>query len=441
MYMSSKRSYLFGLSLILTMVTGLLHAQKDVYDSLLTERVKVENRVYKPIIGIGGGAFSFLGDVGSPSWHLFANTPGLRLTVSSFLDKKHFYVMDFHFSTGSLSGNQGTGEDHLNFRTDLTLFGVSVRYTLAHLYRKPTTISPYVSVGVETFHFNSKGDLKDAGGHPYVYAPDGTIRDPAGNITTRDYVYETDLRTLDLYGRGNYPEYGFSVPLEVGFEALLSHRTSLRLGTSVHLTTTDMIDNVDEHSTGVPTNRRTDFFTYTFLSLHVDLFSDPEYKKVKKVFAELPADDVLSGDKDHDWVLDMWDECPQTPVGVEVDTLGCPLDGDRDGVPDYLDKEPRTKRGALVDDQGRAIPDTVGTAFLSREGAPAPDVGYYLKKGNGATVKHINNIPLRFRKIDANNDGEISFDELLRTIDDYFDYRTMLSMEDIYDLINFFFSQ
>jgi len=227
----------------------------------------------------------------------------------------------------------------------------------------------------------------------------------------------------------------------VGFEAFLSHRTSVRMGTSVHFTTTDMIDNIDKHSTGVPVNHRTDFFTYTFLSLHLDLFSDPEYRKEKKIFAELPEDEILSGDEDHDWVLDLWDECPHTPAGVAVDTLGCPLDGDRDGVPDYLDKEPRTKRGALVDDQGRAIPDTVGTAFLSGEGAPAPDVGYYLKKGSGATVKHINNIPLRFRKIDANNDGEISFDELLRTIDDYFDYRTMLSMEDIYDLINFFFSQ
>jgi len=439
--MSRKRSYLLCLSLILSMVTGLLHAQKDVYDSLLTERVKVENRVYKPVIGIGGGAFSFLGDVNNSYWHLFSNTPGVRLTVSTFLDKKHFYVMDFHLASGSLSGNQGTGEDHLNFHTDLTLFGVSVRYALAHLYRKPTTVSPYVSVGVETFHFNSKGDLKDAEGRPYVYAPDGTLRDPEGNITSRDYVYETDLRTLDLYGRGSYPEYGFSVPLEVGLEAFLSHRTSLRLGTSVHLTTTDMIDNVDGHSTGVITNRRTDFFTYTFLSLHLDLFSDPEYKKVKKVFAELPADDVLSGDEDHDWVLDLRDECPHTPAGVEVDTLGCPLDSDKDGVPDYLDKEPHSKRNAVVDDEGRQIADSSGTYLMVKKGAPVGDVGYYLQAGGPSTVRRGERIPVRFRQVDTNHDGEISFDELLKTIDDYFDYRTMLSMEDIYDLLNFYFSQ
>jgi hypothetical protein len=349
--------------------------------------------------------------------------------------------MDFHFSTGSLSGNQGTGGEHLNFKTDLTLFGVAVRYALSHLYRKPTAISPYVSLGVETFHFNSKGDLKDASGLPYVYAEDGTIRDPQGKITTRDYVYESDLRTLDLYGRGSYPEYGFAVPLEVGFEAFLSHRTSVRMGTSVHFTTTDMIDNIDKHSTDVPINHRTDFFTYTFVSLHLDLFSDPEYHKVKKMFAELPEDEILSGDEDHDWVLDLWDECPHTPAGVKVDTLGCPLDGDRDGVPDYLDKEPRTRHGAIVDDEGRQIADTVGTAVLARKGAPAGDMGYYLQRGGTSAVQRGGGIPPRFREVDTNNDGEISFNELLKAIDDYFDYHTLLSLEDVYELMNFYFSQ
>ncbi len=60
-------------------------------------------------------------------------------------------------------------------------------------------------------------------------------------------------------------------------------------------------------------------------------------------------------DEDGDFVLDVSDRCPGTPFGVAVDTLGCPLDGDNDGVPDYLDQEPETAEGAWVDEQGVTV--------------------------------------------------------------------------------------
>ncbi len=416
--------------------------QKNVYDSMLVCCVKVENPVYKPVVGLAGGAFSFVGDVRQGKWTPFTNEPGMRLTVSTFLDKKHFYVMDFHFLMGGLNGRVDLLGQPLNFRTELSILGVSVKYAFAHLYRRPTAVCPYISAGVETFHFNSKGDLKNAQGEYYRYASDGTIRDALGRITTRDYVYETDLRSLDLYGRGSYPEYGFGIPLELGVEAFLAKRVSVRLGMALHLTTTDMIDNVDEHSTGVPVDRHNDFFTYSFFSIHLDLFSDPEYQKEKTLFAEIvPPDDILSADEDQDWVLDLWDECPYTPAGVEVDSLGCPLDTDGDGVPDYMDLEAGTPPGTIVDDSGRTWRDTSLQVLLNEPAAPAGDIGYYLGGGKRPLHPRSSNIPLRFRQADSNHDGEISFDELLKMIDDYFDYKTLLSMQDIYDLINFFFSQ
>lgn len=57
-------------------------------------------------------------------------------------------------------------------------------------------------------------------------------------------------------------------------------------------------------------------------------------------------------DSDGDGVPDYRDECPDTPLGVEVDEKGCPLDTDGDGVPDYLDQCPDTPGGARVDERG-----------------------------------------------------------------------------------------
>jgi len=57
-------------------------------------------------------------------------------------------------------------------------------------------------------------------------------------------------------------------------------------------------------------------------------------------------------DADEDGVPDLIDKCPNTPKGVKVDAIGCPLDSDGDGVPDYLDKCPNTPFGTKVDATG-----------------------------------------------------------------------------------------
>ena len=60
-------------------------------------------------------------------------------------------------------------------------------------------------------------------------------------------------------------------------------------------------------------------------------------------------------DADGDGVADEADQCPGTPRGVQVDSVGCPLDGDKDGVADYLDKCPSTPAGEEVDAQGCSL--------------------------------------------------------------------------------------
>jgi len=64
-------------------------------------------------------------------------------------------------------------------------------------------------------------------------------------------------------------------------------------------------------------------------------------------------------DTDGDGVVDYLDKCPNTPSGVVVDAVGCPIDTDGDGVADYLDKCPNTPKGVKVDAKGCPL-DTDG---------------------------------------------------------------------------------
>ena len=50
-------------------------------------------------------------------------------------------------------------------------------------------------------------------------------------------------------------------------------------------------------------------------------------------------------------------------------------------------------------------------------------------------------IPERFITLDSNEDGYISFDELLKTIDQYFDFQLELNLDELREVNEFFFSQ
>ncbi len=76
----------------------------------------------------------------------------------------------------------------------------------------------------------------------------------------------------------------------------------------------------------------------------------PKPEPIQAVVPPQPA-----GDADGDGVPDDIDLEPATPKGAQVDAQGRALDADGDGVPDGLDLEPATPAGAVVDAQGRAL--------------------------------------------------------------------------------------
>lgn len=89
--------------------------------------------------------------------------------------------------------------------------------------------------------------------------------------------------------------------------------------------------------------------------------------------------DVTPGqDSDNDGVIDIYDQCPETPIGEAVDEYGCPLsqlDSDDDGVTDDTDECPDTPEGSEVNEIGCADTDEDGVNDNS-DNCPNTQIGF-----------------------------------------------------------------
>lgn len=430
------------------------YSQEEDFDELLQRVDTIENPVYKPVLSMSYGALNFIGDVKNSNRMPVVGNPAFQFNVTTFIDNNQYFEANFYFLTGVLTGNQQSVSDlsqNLNFSSNIFAIGATARYSFGHLIPREIWIRPFVSVGVEQLNFNSKGDLFNGEELMYYYWPDGTIRNlPVGATgaalpINRDYIYETDLRSYenDTYGLGDYSPRSVGLPLEVGFTMDLSERIAVSLSTSYHFTFTDFIDNVAYSGTHIPGNRAKDGFFHTMATLHFDMFSDPTTRTVDLLFAEMEMDPIFFEDEDGDFILDLADRCPGTPYGVAVDTVGCPFDEDADGVPDYLDKELDTPPGTWVDDEGVTLSESDFLVSLSRDTALLRvDLDAYL-----AIIEYkyeekaVTEIPENFVPLDTDQDGYISFDELLKVVDDYFDFSVDLSLDELRQVNEFFFSQ
>ncbi|MDP4227203.1 MAG: EF-hand domain-containing protein, partial [Bacteroidota bacterium] len=110
------------------------------------------------------------------------------------------------------------------------------------------------------------------------------------------------------------------------------------------------------------------------------------------------------------------------------------------------DKQPHSNPNAIVDENGIEIsPDHLALALDTAQAIKREDVEAYLQTILGAAKyykKHGSvTIPEKFKALDTNHDGYISYEELLKTINDYFDFKNNMSNKDIGELTDFFFTQ
>ncbi len=442
---------------------GILHAQELDWEKMLIEDVENINPVYMPVVGVGVGYLNFFGDLRNNTITPLGGNLAFRANMHAFIDQhKHFKFNLYTLFT--IPGNNASAmtiiqrdyqnpDRNLRIQTDILSFGVNAHYDFDHFIPKKRLFRPFFSIGLEFTTFNTKANLTNENS-PFYFWTDGTIRnlpeayERGGTLIKPDDIYETDLRSSSLNRLGSYNKYTIAIPFDFGIEYSISNRTSVRLGYSYHLNFTDNIDNItpDNPIFGITNRNKFDNIGFSYLSLHFDLFSDPKTIRLNRLLLELENFDYdLIGDEDGDGIFDINDRCFHTPRGVEVDSVGCPLDSDGDGVPDYLDKESNTREGAVVDKDGVEISDDLALNVLSQEALPRNQVEAFLLMMNNLSGSgrrgEFTEIPDKYKKLDIDGDGYLSFDEVLKAIDDFFDFESDLTTDDIYELNDFFFSQ
>lgn len=417
---------------------------EDYETLLLEEEVSTTGVAFKPVISGGMGAFSFYGDVTDYFSTPLSGLTSTRIAISRNISP--YFDIEFHGTFGNVAGNSyNGGTDTLNFKSNVFLGGVSIVYNFNHIFKRKRPIHPYISIGAEIIQFTPKGDLKDANNNRYHYWQDGTIRDTEealgvqGNMLLRDYTYESDLREMDLYGYGKYSLTSFALPVDAGLNITVSDRVTARFGAALHIPMTDYIDN---YASGGSNHK--DLVLNTYISLSIDLFSPADEIAAVETFKNLKFTITDNKDEDGDGVNDFNDECPGTPAGVKVTFRGCAVDDDKDGVPNYLDKQNTPSTGkVIVGGNGIRLMEAQLIALLyDPDAVKRSEVKLYKQAGSysGAAIES-DEIPDKFKPVDTNGDRYISLDELNNAIDAIFEMNSTLTPDDIYELQEFFFNQ
>jgi len=304
------------------------------------ERAKIPpDTIPRPTLGISVGLLSFNGDVKSNE---NTNQPltggfGVGLSLSQKLSPSFDASLDVLF--GTLSANERSLERNLNFKSDIFTGGVSFHYNFNNFLDDKRSFYPYISLGIEGIEFSTKTDLIDEYGNTYHYWADGTIRnmpEDANNsdqsvLLQRDYVYETDVRSQNFDGGGNYSERTWGIPVGLGADFRLTSKIDFGFNWTYHFAMTDDIDGVNSNSSGErvgsrPANGRNDHFWFLSASLKYN-FTRSATGGMEMSDQWDPNDLSAYGEDDYDGdgIYDFMDECPQTDFGIEVDEKGCPI--------------------------------------------------------------------------------------------------------------------
>ncbi len=307
---------------------------------------------FNPSIGAGIGVTRFFGDVQdvhASAMHRLGNRMAYDFTFKTNISR--CLNLNLNALFGKISGNENEFNLHRNFESKVFSLGLNLEYNFNHFYqnrkRKPV-ITPFISAGVYYADYNPRSDLYSSGGDAYYYWTDGNIHNkPQGSdnaqLIDRDYTYETYL--------AQKPVTAIAFPVAGGLDLHLGDRFSFRLSSSYFFVLNDKVDNVNDGSF----SKRQDGYLYNSISVFFHFMQPEKIPGYDNPVYFIDFNALDEEDDDNDGVNDMDDYCPRTPASSKVNERGCPLDIDRDGIADYLDKEPNTRPGSIVDIDGVTI--------------------------------------------------------------------------------------
>ncbi len=435
------------LIIVFLFVVSGINAQAKKSPSKSKSKGKPEKKAKQlPSLAVGLGVLTFDGDTGN----------GVNLTSLSrirggyhlTLEQRVGRVIGFSLNGiyGKLADSERSVKRNLNFQTKVTQvdFNLTLHLDNDFLFKRTSVFAPYLYAGIGYMKFDSYADLTDKNGKKYNYWTDGTIRDMPDSTNgagylQRDYTFETKLNDSAKYTSGT-----LAIPLGLGINLKLVDNLYVNLNATYYMTMSDWIDNLKIG--------KNDRYIYASFALQYN-FGKP-YDDSNPVYETVDFSSLDKLDSDEDGIKDGDDMCPGTPKKVKVTLDGCPEDNDQDGVPDYQDKEPLTKAGAMVDDKGVTLTEKMIADRQKEFNALAtersnlfnenPSLGYLKDveaKFKNKGPKSSGSVPRQLRSADVNSDGYISTDEIAKAIDAFFEGDSDLSVEKLNDLIDFFFEQ
>ena len=363
---------------------------------------------------------------------------GSAISVGYQLNRFSFLVQ---FDQGKLSPRNFTPTD-FNYETQFSTSHFKLRFNAI----SNDQFKLFLQSGIGSMNSKTSGDLKNNEGIDYFIWKDGAIRDlpeissnfGQAVLLKPDGMRETTLSEF----KNNVISFGIGTQFQLhnNWALMIQHQYLF-------------FEKQDFTSFGFK-----DYTQMTQLSVGLRYqFKANQNKKAnptlpsKSDFSSVDYEALENGDDDGDGIINQFDECPFTPKGYKVNSLGCEPDIDSDGIIDQFDDELTTLTGAWVDAKGVTLSDEVlkkkaldSTSItvnalrkVNKNSRPYPlyTNQTYLSQVKSAAQK----LPEAYHVFDRNNDNKLTDEEMEKAINDFFDKKTSTPAWLIYQAIEFRF--